>query len=233
MQRQDDYAGGMAAALQQGGIHVPAMLLRTVGELGIAPEDAMLLLQLMAYRELEGIEFPTPDQLGRRMGRTPEQIGGQLQRLLRSGLLEIEDMIEPADGLQAERYSWSGWLLQAASCTATREGARPVRRAPDAAQSNVQVRGEAAAGAAPPNLFVLFEREFGRPLSPMELETISAWIDQDGYADELIRFALKEAVFAGKLHFRYIDRILLEWSRNRITNVDEARAQAQKFRGRA
>ena len=44
-------------------------------------------------------------------------------------------------------------------------------------------------------------------------------------------FALKEAVFAGKLHFRYIDRILIEWSRNRVTNTDEAKAHTQKFRG--
>ena len=49
----------------------------------------------------------------------------------------------------------------------------------------------------------------------MELETISGWVDADRYPDELILLALKEAVFAGKLHFRYIDRILLEWSRNR------------------
>lgn len=56
-------------------------------------------------------------------------------------------------------------------------------------------------------------------------------MDEDKYAEELIRFALKEAVFAGKLSFRYIDRILIEWSRNRVTNEDEARAHAQRFRG--
>ena len=53
------------------------------------------------------------------------------------------------------------------------------------------------------NLFTIFEKEFGRPLSPMELETISGWVDADRYPDELILLALKEAVFAGKLHFRY------------------------------
>lgn len=53
------------------------------------------------------------------------------------------------------------------------------------------------------NLFTIFEKEFGRPLSPMEYETITSWVDQDRYPEELILLALKEAVFAG----RYISGI--------------------------
>ncbi len=64
----------------------------------------------------------------------------------------------------------------------------------------------------------------------MELETITGWLDQDRYKDELILAALKEAVFAGKVHFRYIDRILLEWSRNRVFSVEQAKEYAQRFR---
>lgn len=65
----------------------------------------------------------------------------------------------------------------------------------------------------------------------MELETITSWLDRDGYKEELVLAALKEAVFAGKVHFRYVDRILLEWSRNRITTVEQAKEFTQKFRG--
>ena len=95
-------------------------------------------------------------------------------------------------------------------------------------------REEALADTSEPeverNMFTIFEKEFGRPLSPMECETIAGWLDQDQYLDELILMALKEAVFAGKVHFRYIDRILLEWSRNRVKNVNDAKAYTQKFR---
>ena len=79
-------------------------------------------------------------------------------------------------------------------------------------------------------MFRVFEKEFGRPLSPMEYETISGWIDQDRYPEELILLALKEAVFAGKVHFRYIDRILLEWSRNRVRTPEDVKAYAARFR---
>ena len=48
------------------------------------------------------------------------------------------------------------------------------------------------------NLFQLFEREFGRPLSPMECETLTQWLDEDGHPEVLIVAALREAVFCGK-----------------------------------
>jgi len=83
-----------------------------------------------------------------------------------------------------------------------------------------------------PNLYSIFEQEFARPLSPMEYETITGWIERDQYPEPLIVLALKEAVFAGKVNFRYIDRILLEWQRNSIRTVEQAKAYAQRFRGR-
>ncbi len=79
------------------------------------------------------------------------------------------------------------------------------------------------------NIYTTIEKEFARPLTPMELETISGWLDKDMYKEELIMTALKEAVFAGKVHFRYIDRILLEWSRNRVATVDQAKEYSQRF----
>lgn len=63
------------------------------------------------------------------------------------------------------------------------------------------------------SLYALFEDEFGRPLSPLEGETLSIWMDQDHHDAEMIRLALREAVLSGKLNFRYIDRILFEWKR--------------------
>jgi DNA replication protein len=81
------------------------------------------------------------------------------------------------------------------------------------------------------NIFLLFEREFARPLTPMEMETITGWLDQDRYPVELVNMALKEAVFAGKIHFRYIDRILLEWKRNKVFTPEQAKEFAQRFRG--
>ena len=69
-------------------------------------------------------------------------------------------------------------------------------------------------------------------MSPMECEMLTQWVDQDGYSEELILAALREAVFSGKASFRYIDRILLEWQRNRIRNAEEAAEYSRRFRQR-
>ncbi len=56
------------------------------------------------------------------------------------------------------------------------------------------------------NLFSMFETEFGRTLSPMEYEIINGWISS-GCSEELIKLALKEAIYNGVSNLRYIDKI--------------------------
>ncbi|MBW7453480.1 DnaD domain protein [Paenibacillus sepulcri] len=215
------YARGMAAAMNSGGVVVPAALLRSYKAIGISDGDMLLFIQLMSFRQLEQIDFPTPEQLAERLGTSSKAVGQQLGRLMKEGLLMIDEDMDPISGIPSERYNWNGLIIRCAEWLA--------EEAKQAIQSDRGKRRSAAAKSA--DLFSVFEQEFGRPLSPMECETISAWLDQDHYAEELILFALKEAVFAGKLHFRYIDRILIEWSRNRVTNTDEAKAHTAKFRG--
>src|SRR5699024_3755453 len=78
-------------------------------------------------------------------------------------------------------------------------------------------------------VFILFEQEFGRPLSPFEIETINAWLDVDVIKPELIKAGLREAVLMGKLNFKYIDRILREWQRKGIRTVEQARDASRSF----
>lgn len=214
------YARGMAAAMNGGSVVIPAGLLRSYRAIGLSDTELLLLLQLLMYRQLEQIDFPTPEQLAERLGVTPMAAHQLLGRLMKEGLLSIDEEVDPITGIRSECYNWDGWMLRSAEWLS------------DSTRQTLQShREERELEPKASDLFTVFEQEFGRPLSPMECETISAWLDQDKYPDELIRFALKEAVFAGKLHFRYIDRILIEWSRNRVTNTDEAKAHTQKFRG--
>ncbi|MWC28515.1 DnaD domain-containing protein [Paenibacillus sp. MMS18-CY102] len=236
------YARGLADAMKSGGVYIPSVLLRTYRGIGLDDGDLLLLIQLMAFQMAENNDFPTPEQLAERMGRPVNTVVQTLRHLMKEGLLTIEEEADPLTGIRSERYDWTSWLIRAGQQAANMKREAAAAASAAAAQSGVTANGRrpgiqpsGQAGSnevdSSSNLFAVFEQEFGRPLSPMECETIAAWLDQDRYSDEIIRFALKEAVFAGKLHFRYIDRILLEWSRNRVTNADEARAHAQKFRG--
>ncbi len=62
------------------------------------------------------------------------------------------------------------------------------------------------------NIFTMFEKEFGRTLSPIEFEIINAWL-KSGISEELIIEALKEATFNGVNNLRYIDKIIYEWGK--------------------
>ena len=79
------------------------------------------------------------------------------------------------------------------------------------------------------NIFSLFEKEFGRTLSPMEYEIINAWFDS-GYSEELITLALKEATYNGVSNLRYIDKIIYEWGKKGIKTKEDVEKDRKKFK---
>lgn len=66
------------------------------------------------------------------------------------------------------------------------------------------------------NMLEIFEKEFGRSLSPMEVNTLREWKESYGYSDEHIVMALKEAVKGQVMSFRYMEGILRNWAKNGI-----------------
>ena len=80
------------------------------------------------------------------------------------------------------------------------------------------------------NIFDVFEKEFGRTLSPMDYEIISEW--QKNYHDELILLALKEAVFNGVNNLRYIDKILIDWNKKGIKNEQDIINDRKKYQNK-
>ncbi|UUZ85701.1 DnaD domain protein [Paenibacillus sp. P26] len=203
---------------QDGHVDVPYWLFRYYAQLRMNETDVMLVLHVMAFQQKENKDFPTLEELQRRMSVTQEKIIAVLQKLLKEGSLSIDEVMDPASGVHSEKYNWRPLLQRLAECRL-----EELRR-------EQEELGAAEERKERSDIFSIFEKEFGRPLTPMELESISGWIDKDGYAEELILAGLKEAVFAGKVHFRYIDRILLEWRRNRIQTVEQAKEHSQKFR---
>ena len=75
-----------------------------------------------------------------------------------------------------------------------------------------------------------FEIEFGRYLSPIEREEISAWLRVDHYDPEIIRLALREAVLAQAYSLKYVDRILLNWQRHNLKTSNEVQNFLQRNR---
>ncbi|WP_010273767.1 DnaD domain protein [Paenibacillus senegalensis] len=208
---------GLLAGLLEGTVTVPHLFFKLYPALNLNETEAMLLLHLITFVEKEKKEFPTIEEIQQRMAATPEQVIKALQKLLKEEWITIDEEVDPVSRIQYERYNLNGMMKKLAAAWSEQLVAEQSKTGP--------------VNSAGKDIFSIFENEFARPLTPMELETISGWLDQDQYKEELILMALKEAVFAGKVHFRYIDRILLEWSRNRIFTVEQAKEHAQRFRG--
>ena len=73
------------------------------------------------------------------------------------------------------------------------------------------------------SLFEVFEDDFARPLSQMEVELLSQWTME--YDQTLIVYALREAMTKNKRSFDYIDRILLDWKRRGFSAEDYERGE--------
>lgn len=80
-------------------------------------------------------------------------------------------------------------------------------------------------------IYGIFEKEFGRTLSPMEYEIINGWLDVP-FKEELIISALKEATYNGVSNLRYIDKILYEWKKKGINSKEDIEKNRNDFQNR-
>jgi DNA replication protein len=225
---------GIVATLSQGAVHVPGLVLQHYARLGLTEVEVLILIHLTYFMTQEHIFFPTPQQLAQRMSTPESRVLTCIERLVRERFLGIELTTEET-GKYGERYDLTPFYEKLATIhTALDVDTEKVRdgvltEGTDAPL--MQEEGEReATSIRRRNLFTLFESEFARPLSPFEYEMIVGWIDRDTYSDSLIMTALKEAVFAGKLSFRYVDRILNDWQRQGIRTVEEAKQSMERFR---
>lgn len=67
------------------------------------------------------------------------------------------------------------------------------------------------------DIYAMFESELGRTLSSFEYEMINKWLEK-GVEEETIKKALKEAVLNNVRSFKYIDKIIYEWTKKGIKN---------------
>lgn len=79
------------------------------------------------------------------------------------------------------------------------------------------------------DIFSIFEKEFGRTLSPMEYEIIKGWIN-DKFSYEIIIEALKEAAYNNVNSLSYIDKILYEWNKKGLKTKEDIIKDKNNYR---
>ncbi|MFS0555595.1 DnaD domain-containing protein [Brevibacillus sp. 179-C9.3 HS] len=210
--------------LQEGATSVSNLLLKMYKRMSLTDDEMMLLIHLLSFQQ-EGNRFPTLTELEERMSMTSRRLIQSLQKLLKEDWITIDEFIDPQTGMRHEQYNLTP-LYKKLYQTWREQQADPRIMEP-------YIEVAVSLDTEPVAIYARFEQAFGRPLSPFELESIHMWTEQDGYQEELILTALREAATVGKLHIRYIDRILLEWQKQQITTVEQARLYSLNFRRQA
>lgn len=198
--------------IQQGNITIPAVLLTEYKNLHLNEYELMLIIHLMTFLE-KGKEFPTPEELSSRMTISTSECTELLRKLIQRGYIKIIEG-SSSDGIRYEKYSLEPLM----------------ERLVDQFLITQKQLEEQSKASDETDLYTCFEKEFGRPLSPFECESLGMWLDDDHHDPVIIKAALREAVMSGKLNFRYIDRILFEWKKNGIKTIEQAKSQGRKFR---
>ncbi|KHE71749.1 DnaD domain-containing protein [Halobacillus sp. BBL2006] len=188
-------------------VMIPKQLLTDYTKFGLKETELVVIMQLHRYLT-EGNSFPTPEELAGSLSVSSQECSKILRSLIQKQLLTIEQQHNEQQVLN-ECYSLEPLWEKMFTYTTV--------KSPEPQEFNE-------------NIFPLFEQEFGRPLSPFEIETINIWLDEDEQSPALIKAALREAVLMSKLNFKYIDRILREWKKKGIQTVQQAREHGKQFR---
>ncbi|KXG43602.1 DnaD domain protein [Tepidibacillus infernus] len=203
--------------LQEGTTPILNHLLSNYKKIGLSDQEMMLIIHIL-YFQSKGKLFPSISELEQRMALKTEELVRILQRLVKQGYLQIDEMKDETSGILYETYNLTPFYLKIIDHFEREMQMDRIEKK----KSEKELKEN--------NLFKVFEQEFGRPLSPMEVELISAWLDQDHYSNEIILYALKEAVFSNKLNFRYIDKILFEWQKKNLKTVEQIKEHTKQFR---
>lgn len=183
--------------LKDGSICIPKIFLTNYKNLEIDDKEFIVLMYLMNYNG--GFN---PKYIGSELDISFKDILEIINTLCEKGIIEIE--IRDIRGMKEEYICLNKLYEKLAFLVLNKE----------------------KEDSKPNNLFSIFEKEFGRTLSPIEYELINAW-KENHFSEELILAALKEAVFNGVSNLRYIDKILYEWNRKGIKNVSELQKQKE------
>ena len=193
-------------AFKSGNLVLPSALLLHFKELFPSSDD-FLVWQFFYLQNTTALGDVSPSQIAEIIGKEVADVNQSISNLTENGLLqyrtielngEIELIFDAS--LVFERLDS---LLDTQTSAAT------------APNSKNQLK----------DLVETFQQELGRLLTPFEIEDLSKTVKEDGIKADLIKEALREAVFNGKPNWKYIQAILRNWRHEGIQSVAQVEAK--------
>ncbi|MGT2801374.1 DnaD domain-containing protein [Streptococcus henryi] len=194
---------------QSGNLVLPAALLFHYKDI-FKSSDEFLVWQFFYLQNTTRLDDLAPSQIATAMDKTVAEVNRLISNLTAQGLLDMKT-IELGGEIEV--------IFDAS----------PVLAKLDALlEEDSDTLAPAEEGNSLKDLVEDFERELGRMLSPFELEDLQKTLKDDKAEPDLVRAALREAVFNGKTNWNYINAILRNWRREGITTLRQVEERRQE-----
>ena len=193
-------------AFKSGNLVLPSALLLHFKELFPSSDD-FLVWQFFYLQNTTALGDVSPSQIAEIIGKEVADVNQSISNLTENGLLQYRTIELNGEIELIFDASLAFERLDSLLDTQT-----PVATAPNPKN---QLK----------DLVETFQQELGRLLTPFEIEDLSKTVKEDGIKADLIKEALREAVFNGKPNWKYIQAILRNWRHEGIQSVAQVEAK--------
>lgn len=204
----------LMAYMRAGETTISNLLLHHYHDLGMSTGQLMVYLEFKSYLD-RGILDPDVRRVAKHLGTDENQVFNLLHQMMVNKLV-VQTSRQLPDGKEDAIWDFTP-LLQKLS---------------DLNLQATQTAHQQESTNQRETTFNKIEAEFGRPLSPMEMQIINDWLDRDHYQTEIIDLALRQSVMNSALSLNYMDRILRNWQRAGLKSVHDIQAHERAFEER-
>ncbi|QMS85589.1 DnaD domain-containing protein [Candidatus Xianfuyuplasma coldseepsis] len=166
------------------------LVLNNYQNIGLDEVDAIIIIKLN-YLLNRNITFIHPQKLSNMLSISAQTTTKRINNLIDAGYITME-LVKNDHGKETESFNLDNVIERIMKADFEDKMLH-------AKEDNVESR-----------LVQLFESEFRKPLSVLDIQTITKWLNDDHYTYEEIKNALFEASKARKHSIKYVDGILLQ-----------------------
>jgi DNA replication protein len=211
---------------------IPNLILKYYNKIGITDVQMMIIIQMLRLRTEDLDYYPSPERLAQTMTLEVKVISEQVNELFKKEILALSEFFDTGSNEVLTGYDFEPLFLKVSDIWA-------FTRTKELEETELLLRNPMAENdeAGPyydeNTLYLIetFEKDFGRPLSPMETEQICRWNHDCGGA-VFVKEALRRAVMCGKYNFKYINTILFDWKKNNLRSMDDINRYEEDFQKR-
>ncbi len=168
------------------------LVLNNYYKLGLNETDAVIIIKLN-YLLGANMTYISPKELSESLSVSAQTTSKRLNSLIERGFIKLK-LVKTKNGKQTESFNLD-FLIERILKSDYEE------KEVDKIEKNKTLEGR---------LVKLFEEEFNKPLSVLDIQTITKWLNEDKYTYEQIEDSLFEALRSRKLNIKYVDGILLK-----------------------